>query len=139
MNIPADVRRNPNFIELAKYFSPEEAARLVMGNVAINRPGVVPSVQVPPGARRCEGLGEASLPMPTISQDLMRYSVQQTVGGANPQWFVPSTTSPGAVYPTGAQPTKRGGFAGWAEDNMTVLLGGIGIITAVVLLGGKRR
>lgn len=54
MQIPPHVKNNPNYTLLAHYFEPEEVVRIVESHIPINRPGVVPSLQVPPGAKDCD-------------------------------------------------------------------------------------
>lgn len=139
--IPANIWRDPKFVYLSDYFTPEEAARIVMAGTPLNRPGVVPSVQVPPGAQGCAGLGETrsllevagDIPAPVIKYDpnavftSMPISMELTGG----------RTSPGSVYPTAGGGTS-GDWSSWAEDNSGLLLALIGGVTAVALLAPRR-
>jgi len=56
MQIPPYVKNNPNFTLLSEYFTPEEVVRIVRSGIPINKPDLVPSLQVPPGAKDCDGI-----------------------------------------------------------------------------------
>lgn len=134
MTIPGQIKRDPRFIYLTDYMSPEEAAKVVASGIAINQVGFVPSMQVPPGNRGCQGLGVSLLeaagdiPAPTVDWwgNISTGTTSLSPGGG----------SPGAVYPGGTAPgqTKSDKALSWIEDNWVVIAGGLGVLLAVSML-----
>lgn len=140
-SIPRHIQRDPKFLYLTEWFSPEEAMEIVANKIPLNRPGVVPSVQVPPGGKGCDGLGETpslldvagDIRAPVIGYDpnavwaTMPISMELTSGNS----------SPGSFYASGGAPVQRGGVADWAEDNVGLLLALMGGMAAVALIAKR--
>lgn len=54
MQLPPHIKNNPDYLLLSEYYEPEQVARIIASGIPVNRPGVVPSLQVPPGAKDCD-------------------------------------------------------------------------------------
>lgn len=61
MTLPGPIENHPDYLLLSEYFTDEEVGTIIQSGIPINRPGVVPSLQVPPGNKGCAGLGDMGL------------------------------------------------------------------------------
>jgi hypothetical protein len=143
MTIPGQLRRDPKFIYLSEWFTPEEAAHIVLNKIPINQVGYVPSIQVPPGNKGCQGLGPedgnpslldvaGDISAPTVPYDPS--AVWRTLP-LSTNVLTPGKTSPGSSYPSSGQPVGSSDQAlGWIEDNWVMVAGGIGVLLALSMM-----
>lgn len=61
MRVEIDYKRDPSYPLLAKYYGEREAIQIIASGIPINRPGVVPSLQVPAYQSNCDGIPQSLL------------------------------------------------------------------------------
>lgn len=142
MQIPPHVKNNPNYTLLAHYFEPEEVVRIVESRIPINRPGVVPSLQVPPGAKDCDqipvmdmdGMGRVFDPRTALGSVDWMASVPLIQAGtpvtrAEDQWWgmLPSLFSPQPTVSStpGPAPRPPDTALAWVNDNWLLIAGSL--------------
>jgi hypothetical protein len=137
MQIPPYVRNNPNFTLLSEYFTPEEVVQIVRSGIPINKPDLVPSLQVPPGAKDCDGIplidmdGMGQVGVPYLSPDMMTVLTQGCQCITSP--CTCGTSMEPARYNVEVQSVPDTALA-WVNDNWLMIAGVLGGLLGLSLL-----
>lgn len=61
MNVPIKYENDPNYPLLERVYGRKQAIKILQSGVPINRPGVIPSLQVPSATGGCDGFPQLDL------------------------------------------------------------------------------
>ncbi len=159
MHIPDAIFHSPRFQTFYKYWPAEKALELYRSGAPINNPGAIPSIQVPPGVRKCglqgmrESIPQEMIPLARpmyVPPSMKEKGVDPTLwswmsSGWDPTGYQIASTKMAepamtTQVVTADQISDPDRALAWVEDNWKLLAAGMGgLLVLSMAVGGRRR